>query len=55
MKALRSGDIVQPLIESVSACGVVLALLYVYYFHISFMKFLALCSGIFCSTIPSNL
>jgi subfamily B ATP-binding cassette protein MsbA len=47
MKALRSGDIVQPLIESVSACGVVLALLYVYYFHISFMKFLALCSGIF--------
>jgi ABC-type multidrug transport system fused ATPase/permease subunit len=47
MKALRSGDIVQPLIESVSACGVVLALLYVYYFNISFMKFLALCSGIF--------
>ena len=47
MKALRSGDIVQPLIESVSACGVVLALLYVHYFNISFMKFLALCAGIF--------
>jgi subfamily B ATP-binding cassette protein MsbA len=47
MKALRSGDIVQPLIESVSACGVVLALFYVYYFNVSFMKFLALCSGIF--------
>src|SRR6478736_5839202 len=47
MKVRRSTDIVQPLIESVSACGVVLALLYVYYFHISFMKFLALCSGIF--------
>ena len=30
MKVRRSTDIVQPLIESVSACGVVLALLYVY-------------------------
>ena len=47
MKVRRSTDIVQPLIESVSAFGVVLALLYVYYFNISFMKFIALCSGIF--------
>ena len=47
MKVRRSTDIVQPLIESVSACGVVLALFYVYYFNISFMKFIALCSGIF--------
>jgi subfamily B ATP-binding cassette protein MsbA len=47
MKVRRSSDIVQPLIESVSAFGVVLALLYVYYFNISFMKFIALCSGIF--------
>ena len=47
MRVRRATDIVQPLIESVSACGVVLAILYVYYFNISFMKFIALCSGIF--------
>jgi ATP-binding cassette, subfamily B, bacterial MsbA len=47
MRVRRATDIVQPLIESVSACGVVLAILYVYYFNISFMKFVALCSGIF--------
>ena len=47
MRVRRATDIVQPLIESVSACGVVLAILYVYYFSISFMKFIALCSGIF--------
>jgi len=45
--ACGSTDIVQPLIESVSAFGVVLAILYVYYFHISFGKFAALCAGIF--------
>jgi subfamily B ATP-binding cassette protein MsbA len=47
MRVRRSTDIVQPLIESVSACGIVLALFYVYYFNISIMKFIALCSGIF--------
>ena len=47
MRVRKSVDVVQPLIESVSAFGVVLALLYVYFFDISFMKFLALCSGIF--------
>jgi ATP-binding cassette, subfamily B, bacterial MsbA len=47
MRVRRSTDIVQPLIESVSACGIVLALFYVYYFNISVMKFIALCSGIF--------
>ena len=47
LRVRRSTDIVQPLIESVSACGIVLALFYVYYFNISVMKFIALCSGIF--------
>jgi len=47
LRVRKSTDIVQPLIESVSAFGVVLAILYVYYFHISFGKFAALCAGIF--------
>ncbi len=47
LRVRKSTDIVQPLIESVSAFGVVLAMLYVYFFHISFMKFAALCAGIF--------
>lgn len=47
LRVRRSSDIVQPLIESVSALGVVLALMYVYFFHISFIKFAALCAGIF--------
>ena len=47
LRVRRSSDIVQPLIESVSALGVVLAMMYVYYFHISFIKFAALCAGIF--------
>lgn len=47
LRVRRSTDIVQPLIESVSALGVVLAMVYVYYFHISFIKFAALCAGIF--------
>ena len=47
VRVRRSSDIVQPLIESVSAFGVVLAMAYVYYFHISFVKFAALCAGIF--------
>lgn len=47
MRVRRSSDIVQPLIESVSALGVVLAMAYVYYNGISFAKFAALCAGIF--------
>lgn len=47
MRVRRSSDIVQPLIESVSALGVVLAMAYVYYYGISFVKFASLCAGIF--------
>ncbi len=47
MRVRKSIDIVQPLIESVSAFGVVLAIFYVYYFDISLAKFVALCAGIF--------
>lgn len=47
MRVRKSIDIVQPLIESVSALGVVLAIMYVYFFDISLAKFLALCAGIF--------
>ncbi len=47
MRVRKSIDIVQPIIESVSAVGIVLALLYVVFFDISFMKFAALCAGIF--------
>ena len=47
LRVRRSSDIVQPLIESVSAFGVVLAMVYVYYYDISFIKFAALCGGIF--------
>lgn len=47
MRVRKSLDIVQPLIESVSAFGVVLAILYVYYFDIGLTRFLALLAGIF--------
>jgi subfamily B ATP-binding cassette protein MsbA len=47
LRVRRSSDIVQPLIESVAAFGVVLAMIYVYYYDISFIKFAALCGGIF--------
>lgn len=47
IRVRKSIDIVQPLIESVSAFGVVLAILYVYFFDISVAKFVALCAGIF--------
>jgi len=47
LRVRQSTDIVQPIIESVSALGVVLAMIYVYYFQISFIKFAALCGGIF--------
>jgi subfamily B ATP-binding cassette protein MsbA len=54
MKVRRSSDIVQPLIESVSAIGVVLAMVYVYYYGISFAKFAALCAGIFLLYNPAK-
>ncbi len=47
LRVRKSIDIVQPIIESVSAVGVVLALIYVVYFNIPVMQFLALCAGIF--------
>jgi len=47
LRVRQSTDIVQPIIESVSALGVVLAMIYVYWFQISFIKFAALCGGIF--------
>lgn len=47
LRVKRSTDIVQPLIESISALGVVIAIVYVVYYDISFMKFAALCTGIF--------
>jgi ATP-binding cassette, subfamily B, bacterial MsbA len=47
MRVRKSLDIVQPLIECVSAFGVVLAILYVYYFDIGLTKFVALLFGIF--------
>jgi subfamily B ATP-binding cassette protein MsbA len=47
MRVRKSIDIVQPMIESVSACGVVLAIFYVYFFHIGVSTFVALCAGIF--------
>ncbi len=47
MRVRKAMDIVQPLIESVSAFGVVLAILYVYFYDISVIKFASLCAGIF--------
>ena len=47
MRVRKSIDIVQPIIESVSAVGVVFALIYVLYFNIGFLQFTALCAGIF--------
>jgi subfamily B ATP-binding cassette protein MsbA len=54
MRVRKSIDIVQPLIESVSAFGVVLAMLYVYFFEISVVRFLALCAGIFLLYNPAK-
>ncbi|PWU06801.1 MAG: ABC transporter ATP-binding protein [Verrucomicrobia bacterium] len=47
LKVRKSVEIVQPLIESVSAVGVSFALLYVYYEQMSAVKFLALLAGLF--------
>lgn len=47
MRVRKSIEIVQPIIESVSAIGVVLALVYVLWFDVSFMKLIAICLGVF--------
>jgi subfamily B ATP-binding cassette protein MsbA len=47
MSVKKSTAIVQPMMETVSAFGVSLALFYVYFTHLSAGRFLALISGIF--------
>jgi len=47
MKVKKSTAIVQPMMESVSACGVALALVYVDYSHLSIGSFIALLMGMF--------
>lgn len=47
LRVRKSVEIVQPLIEAVSAFGVSLALFYVYYGQMSAVKFLVLLAGIF--------
>jgi len=47
MRVRKSMEMVGPIIESVSAFGVVLALLYVYYFDVSIGQLAALLAGIF--------
>ena len=47
MSVKKSTAIVQPMMETVSAIGVSLALFYVYFTHLSTGRFLALISGIF--------
>ncbi|MGC1480226.1 MAG: ABC transporter transmembrane domain-containing protein [Chthoniobacterales bacterium] len=47
MKVRKSIEIVQPMIEAVSALGVVLALFYVYFGGLGATKFVALMAGIF--------
>lgn len=47
MKVRKSMEMVGPLIESISAFGVVLALLYVYFFQVDMLKLGLLCIGLF--------
>lgn len=47
MKVRKSSSIVQPMIETVSAFGVSLALVYVYFAHMTVGSFLALMGGMF--------
>ncbi len=47
MKVRKSMEMVGPLIESISAFGVVLALLYVYFFNVDMLKLGLLCIGLF--------
>lgn len=54
MRVKKSMDIVQPLIETVSAFGVTLALLYVYFYNIPPEQLLALLAGIFLLYEPAK-
>jgi subfamily B ATP-binding cassette protein MsbA len=54
MRVKKSMDVVQPLIEVVSAAGVALALLYVFFFNIPPEKLLALMAGIFLLYEPAK-
>lgn len=45
LRVRKAVDIVQPLIESIAAVGVMVAILYVYFFDLSIIKFAALCLG----------
>lgn len=54
MRVRKSMDIVQPLIETVSAVGVALALLYVFYFEVPPERLLALMAGIFLLYEPAK-
>lgn len=54
MKVRRSMEIVQPLIEVVSAFGVALALLYVYFYEVPPEQLLALLAGIFLLYEPAK-
>ena len=47
LKVRKSMEMVGPLIESISAFGVVLALLYVYFFNVDMLKLGFLCFGLF--------
>ena len=47
MRILRSMEAVGPLVETIAAMGVALALLYVYVAHLPAAKFIALIGGIF--------
>jgi len=52
MRVRKSMEMVGPFIESITAIGVVLAMVYVYYFHVDFLKFGALCVGLFFLYAP---
>lgn len=54
MRVRRSMEIVQPLIEVVSAFGVALALLYVYFYEVPPEQLLALLAGIFLLYEPAK-
>ena len=47
MRILRSMEAVSPLVETIAAMGVALALLYVYFENLPAAKFIALIGGIF--------
>jgi len=52
LRVRKSMEMVGPFIESVSAFGIVLAMIYVYYYHIDLLKFGALCAGLFFLYAP---